>query len=56
MVVEVIDPVDDYLAVLEACFDFPALKALVSRPDFSMVFDAMHGAAGESHVVTRRHT
>mmetsp|Transcript_15760 Transcript_15760/g.36711 ORF Transcript_15760/g.36711 Transcript_15760/m.36711 type:complete len:564 (-) Transcript_15760:2-1693(-) len=48
MVVEVIDPVDDYLAVLEACFDFPALKALVSRPDFSMVFDAMHGAAGPS--------
>jgi phosphoglucomutase len=27
-------------------FDFPALKAFVSRPDFSMVFDAMHAVTG----------
>ena len=45
-VVEVVDPVADYLKTLEEVFDFGAIKALVSRPDFSMVFDAMHAVTG----------
>ena len=44
--VEVVDPVADYLATLKEVFDFPALKAFVSRPDFSMTFDAMHAVTG----------
>ena len=42
MVVEVIDPVEDHLAVLRRCFDFDAISALLARPDFSLRFDAMH--------------
>ncbi len=44
--VEVVDPVEDYLAVLKEVFDFPAIKALVSRSDFSLVFDALHAVTG----------
>jgi phosphoglucomutase len=44
--VEVVDEVEDYLAVLKSVFDFPALKAFLSRPDFSLVFDAMHAVTG----------
>jgi phosphoglucomutase len=44
--VEVVDPVADYLATLKEVFDFPALRAFVSRPDFSMTFDAMHAVTG----------
>lgn len=43
---EVVDPVADYLATLKEVFDFPAIKALVTRPDFSLVFDAMHAVTG----------
>jgi len=46
MVVEVIDPVQDYLAVLKEAFDFDLLKAFIARPGgFKLVFDAMHGVA-----------
>jgi len=48
MVVEVIDPVEDYEAVLAKCFDFGALQALLKREDFSIVFDAMSGAGGDA--------
>lgn len=48
LVVEVIDPVEDYASLLATCFDFQALSNLIARPDFSLVFDAMHGAAGPS--------
>ena len=44
--VEVVDPVSDYLATLAEVFDFPAIAALIARPDFSMVFDAMHAVTG----------
>jgi phosphoglucomutase len=46
-IVEVIDSVDDYLEMLQEVFDFDALRALVARPDFSMLFDAMHASTGE---------
>jgi phosphoglucomutase len=43
---QVIDPVEDYLKLLKSVYNFPALAALIARPDFSMVFDGMHGVAG----------
>ncbi|RYR37560.1 hypothetical protein Ahy_A09g042435 isoform E [Arachis hypogaea] len=33
--VEVIDPVSDYLELLETVFDFQLIRSLISRPDFS---------------------
>jgi phosphoglucomutase len=45
-IVEVIDCVADYAAALERAFDFPALRAFVARPDFSMAYDGMSGVAG----------
>ncbi|XP_024525074.1 phosphoglucomutase, chloroplastic isoform X2 [Selaginella moellendorffii] len=44
--VEVIDPVSDYLELLKSVFDFPLLKSLLSRSDFSFKFDAMHAVTG----------
>ncbi|XP_004496634.1 phosphoglucomutase, chloroplastic [Cicer arietinum] len=44
--VEVIDPVSDYLELLETVFDFQLIKGLLSRPDFRFIFDAMHAVAG----------
>ena len=46
MVVCVIDPVADYLELLESLFDFEAIAALLARPDFRMRFDAMHAVTG----------
>ncbi|KAL1342580.1 hypothetical protein AAHE18_09G167300 [Arachis hypogaea] len=40
--VEVIDPVSDYLELLETVFDFQLIRSLISRPDFRFTFDAMH--------------
>lgn len=46
-VVTIIDPFAEYVTVLKECFDFVALrKFLKDRPEFSMVFDGMHGAGG----------
>ncbi|KAK8942942.1 hypothetical protein KSP39_PZI009479 [Platanthera zijinensis] len=44
--IEVIDPVADYLDLLENVFDFQLMKELLSRPDFRFVFDAMHAVTG----------
>lgn len=45
--VEVIDPVADYAALFrDSVFDFPLLRAFVSRKDFSMRFDGMHAITG----------
>jgi phosphoglucomutase len=44
--VEVFDPTEDHVAVLETCFDFAAIKAFMTRPDFSICYDAMHGVQG----------
>ena len=46
MQVEVIDPVEDYLALLQEVFDFDLLRNFVARPDFSIVFDALHAVTG----------
>ena len=44
--VTIIDPFDTYIATLKGCFDFPAMKQFVHRKGFSILYDAMHGAAG----------
>lgn len=44
--VEVVDPVADYLELMESVFDFPLLRNLLTRPDFKFTFDAMHAVTG----------
>lgn len=44
--IEVIDPVSDYLELMENVFDFQLIKDLLSRPDFRFIFDAMHAITG----------
>lgn len=46
-IVEVVDPVDEYLETLETIFDFNAVRNLIARPDFSLLFDAMHASTGQ---------
>lgn len=43
--VVVIDPLEDYTAVMEELFDFDSLRALFSR-GFRMLFDAMNAVTG----------
>lgn len=45
MEIEVIDPVEDYLQMMESIFDFDALKALFKK-GFTMKFDAMNAVTG----------
>ena len=42
MIVEVIDPVRDYAALMESLFDFDRIAELLSSGRFRMHFDAMH--------------
>ncbi|KAK4489472.1 hypothetical protein RD792_005281 [Penstemon davidsonii] len=44
--VEVVDPVADYLELMENVFDFSLIKSLVSKSDFRFIFDAMHAVTG----------
>jgi len=44
--VEVIDSTEDHVNLLKQCFDFEMIKKLAARPDFSMVYDSMHGVQG----------
>jgi phosphoglucomutase len=44
--VEVISATDVHVALLKSIFDFEALKGLIARPDFSFVYDCMHGVQG----------
>ena len=46
MVVQVVDPVADYAALMERLFDFGALRTLLSGGRFRMRFDAMHAVTG----------
>ncbi|BAK65537.1 phosphoglucomutase [Sphingobium sp. SYK-6] len=45
MSVEVVDPVTDYAALMEALFDFEAIRAMVAG-GFTMAFDAMSAVTG----------
>jgi phosphoglucomutase len=44
--VTVASSTDLYYDLLKTLFDFEDLKAFVSRADFRMVFDGMHGVSG----------
>jgi len=46
MLVQVIDPVRDYAALMERLFDFDAIRALLSGGRFRLRFDAMHAVTG----------
>jgi len=46
MTVEIIDPVADYAELMEALFDFSALRRLLSGGAFRMRFDAMNAVTG----------
>ncbi len=43
--IEVIDGVDDYVALLQGLFDFDAISQML-RGDFPIAFDAMHAVTG----------
>jgi phosphoglucomutase len=45
MEVAVVDPVEDYAALMETLFDFPAIKAKIAS-GFRVVFDAMSAVTG----------
>ncbi|MSU88685.1 alpha-D-glucose phosphate-specific phosphoglucomutase [Rhodobacteraceae bacterium 2CG4] len=45
MLVEVIDPVEDYAALMRELFDFDAIRDLF-KGGFTMAFDAMHAITG----------
>jgi phosphoglucomutase len=45
MVVEVIDPVQDYQALMESLFDFEAIRDLLTG-DFRMCMDSLHAVTG----------
>jgi len=44
--VEIIDSVSDYLVALQEVFDFDAIRKLLAREDFNILFDAMSGVTG----------
>ena len=46
MNVSIVDPVADYVDLMAELFNFDAIKRLISRPDFSFCFDAMHAITG----------
>ena len=45
LVVEVVDGVDDYVALVQKLFDFERIRALL-QSDFRVAFDAMHAVTG----------
>mmetsp|Transcript_14888 Transcript_14888/g.22566 ORF Transcript_14888/g.22566 Transcript_14888/m.22566 type:complete len:512 (+) Transcript_14888:88-1623(+) len=44
--VEVISATEVHVSLLKTIFDFDSIKALLDRPDFTMVYDSMHGVNG----------
>jgi len=44
--VEVINSTAAHVALLKSIFDFPSIRKLLDRPDFSLVYDSMHGVNG----------
>jgi len=54
LAVEVVDPVADYLALMQRLFDFDALRALFAG-GFRLRFDAMHAVTGPyAHAIFER--
>jgi phosphoglucomutase len=46
MRIEVVDPVASYAALMQQLFDFGRIRALLTRGDFRLCFDAMHAITG----------
>jgi phosphoglucomutase len=46
MAVEVVDPVASYARLMQRLFDFERIRALLTRGDFRICFDAMHAITG----------
>ena len=44
--VEIVDSTSHYVDLMKEVFDFDLIRSLTKRPDFSFVYDAMHGVAG----------
>jgi len=44
--VDVFDCTEDHIGLLMKVFDFDAMKKLIARKDFSMVYDSMNGVQG----------
>ena len=44
--IEIVDPVDDYAALMETLFDFDRIRARISSGELSLRFDAMHAVTG----------
>jgi len=44
--IEVIDSTETHVDLLRSIFDFPAICDLLSRDDFTMIYDSMHGVNG----------
>jgi phosphoglucomutase len=44
--IEVISSTETHVTLLKSIFDFGEIKALLDRPDFSMIYDSMHGVNG----------
>ncbi|XP_041014526.1 phosphoglucomutase, cytoplasmic-like [Juglans microcarpa x Juglans regia] len=44
--VEVFDSASDYVKLLKSIFDFESIRKLLSSPNFTFCFDALHGVAG----------
>ena len=44
--VTIIDPFTEYVEVLKGSFDFDAIREFAKNPEFSILFDGMHGAGG----------
>jgi len=44
--IEVISTTENHVALLKTIFDFPAIKTLLDRDDFTMIYDSMHGVNG----------
>jgi len=44
--IEIIDSTETQVFLLKTAFDFPKIKALLDREDFTMVYDSMHGVNG----------
>ncbi len=46
MQVEIVDPVQHYAQVMQGCFDFERMRALLKAGTFRMRFDALHAVTG----------
>ena len=52
MQVDIIDPIDDYAALMEELFDFGRIRELLTSNSFSMRFDGMNAITGPyAHVI-----